>query len=115
MCDIVFEKVLGRAGKLNRTNVYAEAAVRRVLKKGFMRNFSEFAIKNLWRNLSFNKVKFCRSQASLKLSSSSRCLLVKFAKFIGTPFSQSTTARLLLIVAVSFVVKGELAKQNRKL
>ena len=112
MCDIVFEKVLGRAGKLNRTNVYVEAAVRRVLKKGFMRNFSEFAIKNLWRNLSFNKVKFCRSQASLKLSSSSRCLLVKFAKFIGTPFSQSTTARLLLTVAVLFVVKGELGNKT---
>ena len=31
MCDIVFEKVKGRAGKVNRTSVSAEAAVRRVL------------------------------------------------------------------------------------
>ena len=31
MCDIVFEKVQDRAGKVNRTSVYAEAAVRRVL------------------------------------------------------------------------------------
>ena len=31
MCDIVFEKVLGRAGKVNRASVYVEAAVRRVL------------------------------------------------------------------------------------
>ena len=31
MCDIVFEKVQGCAGKVNRTSVYAEAAVRKVL------------------------------------------------------------------------------------
>ena len=31
MCDIVFEKAKGRAGKVNRTSVYAEAAIRRVL------------------------------------------------------------------------------------
>ena len=31
MCDIAFEKVQGRAEKVNRTSVYAEAAVRRVL------------------------------------------------------------------------------------
>ena len=37
MCDIVFEKVQGCAGKVNRTSVYAEAAFRRVPKKGFMR------------------------------------------------------------------------------
>ena len=31
MCDIVFEKAKGRGGAVNRTSVYAEAAVRRVL------------------------------------------------------------------------------------
>ena len=31
MFDIVFEKVQGRAGKINRTSAYAEADVRRVL------------------------------------------------------------------------------------
>ena len=31
MCDIVFEKVQGRAGKVNRTSVSEEAAVQRVL------------------------------------------------------------------------------------
>ena len=31
MCDIAFEKVHGRAGKVNRTSVYAEGAVGRVL------------------------------------------------------------------------------------
>ena len=31
MCDIVFENARGHGGTVNRTNVYAEAAVRRVL------------------------------------------------------------------------------------
>ena len=31
MCDIDFEKAQVRPGKVNRANVYAEAAVRRVL------------------------------------------------------------------------------------
>ena len=29
MCDIVFEKVQGRAGKIDKTSVYVEAAVPR--------------------------------------------------------------------------------------
>ena len=31
MCNDVFEKTKRRAGKVSRTNVYAEAAVRRIL------------------------------------------------------------------------------------
>ena len=31
MCDIVFEKAISRGGKMNRTSVYADGAVRRVL------------------------------------------------------------------------------------
>ena len=31
MCEIVFKKVQGRAGKVNRTSANAEAAVQRVL------------------------------------------------------------------------------------
>ena len=31
MCEVVFEKTKGRSGTKNRTSVYAEAAVRRVL------------------------------------------------------------------------------------
>ena len=45
MCDIVFEKVQDRAGKVNRTSVYAEAASEGFFKKGFMRNFPEFTKK----------------------------------------------------------------------
>ena len=31
MCDIVFRKTEGRGGTVNRTSVYAEAAIQRVL------------------------------------------------------------------------------------
>ena len=31
MCDVVFENAKGHGGIVNRTNVYAEAAARRVL------------------------------------------------------------------------------------
>ena len=50
MCDIVFEKA---NGTVNRTSVYVEAAVQRVLRKDVMRNFAEFTNKNPSRNLFF--------------------------------------------------------------
>ena len=37
---------------------------------------------------------------------------MNFAKFVKAPFLQNTTRRLFLIVAVSMVVKGELANEN---
>ena len=37
---------------------------------------------------------------------------MKFAKFVGTPFLQNTTGRLLLIIAASVVVKRELANKT---
>ena len=40
MCNIIFEKVQSRVGKVNRVNVvYAEAAIRKVLQKRFYENF----------------------------------------------------------------------------
>ena len=69
MCDIVFEKVQGCAGKVNRTSVYAEAAFRRVPIKGFMRYFSEFTKKHQCRNLFFDKVKLSRSKNFIKIES----------------------------------------------
>ena len=36
---------------------------------------------------------------------------MNFAKFVRISFSQNTTGQLLLIVAVSVVVKGELANE----
>ena len=38
--------------------------------------------------------------------------VLNFAEFVRTPFLQNTTRRLLLIIAVSIVVKGELANEN---
>ena len=35
-----------------------------------------------------------------------------FAKFVGTPFLQNTTRRLLLIMAVSIVMKRELENET---
>ena len=37
---------------------------------------------------------------------------MKVVKFVGTLFSQDTTGQLLLIVAISIVVKGELANKT---
>ena len=36
---------------------------------------------------------------------------MNFAEFVGTSFLQSTTGRLLLIIAVSIVVKGEVGSK----
>ena len=50
-------KETGRGGIVNRTSVYAKAAVGRVLlKKCVMRNFAEFTRKYLRQNLFFDKV-----------------------------------------------------------
>ena len=75
-------------------------------KKGFMIIFAEFTKKHLSRNLFFNKV-FDNSATSLK--SRSRSFQ---AKIIGITFSQSTTGRLLLIVAISILMKGKLANKT---
>ena len=40
------------------------------------------------------------------------CSLVNFPKFERTPFLQNSTRRLLLIIAVSIVVKGVLANET---
>ena len=40
------------------------------------------------------------------------CFLVKFTKFVRTPFLQNSTGRLLLIITVSVVKKGILANET---
>ena len=40
------------------------------------------------------------------------CFLVNFAEFVRTPFLQNSTERLILIIAVSIVVKGVLASKT---
>ena len=37
---------------------------------------------------------------------------MNFAKVVRTPFLQNITGRLLLIIAVSIIIKGELAKES---
>ena len=43
------------------------------------------------------------------------CFLVNFAKFERVPLLQNNTEWLLLIIAVSIVVKGVLAKETVKI
>ena len=63
-------------------------------KKDVMGNFAEFT-----KNTSVPESLFW-------------CFLVNFAKFVRTPFLQNSTGRLLLIIAVSIVVKGVLANET---
>ena len=109
MCDIVFKKVQSRAWKVNRSSALQMQLSEGFFKKGFMRTFAEFIKKHLCRNLFFDKAKLCTSATSLKSGLSSRCFQ---AKIVGTLFSQNTTERLLLIVAISILMKGELASKN---
>ena len=53
MYDVVFDKAKGRATTLNRKSVCAEAPVKGFFKKDIMRNFEEFATKNLSGNFFF--------------------------------------------------------------
>ena len=105
ICVTSFLNKKGQGGTVNQKSVYAEAAVRRVLQKSVKRNFAEFTRKHLCRNFIFDKVKLCRSAASLKTSLWRKCFLVNLTKLVRTPFLQNTTGRLLLIIAVSVAVK----------
>ena len=86
MCDIVFEKTKGCGGTVDRTRVFMQKQPSGgFFKKCVMRNFAEFTIKHLLRNLFFDKVKLCRPETSLKVSLKHRCFLESFAKFVRTP------------------------------
>ena len=77
--------------------------------KKVLREISQNSQKNICAEISFfDKVKLCGSAASLRTRLKRRCFHVNFAKFIRTLFLQNTTRRLLLIIAVSIVMKGEL-------
>ena len=94
MCDIVFEKAKCQCWAVNITSVYAEAAVRSVLYK---RCYGKFL--RILKKTSVPEYPFW-------------CLLVNFAKLVRTPFLQNSNRRLLLIIAVSIVVKGLLANKT---
>ena len=80
--------------------------------KSVMKNSAEFTRKDLYRNFFFDKIKLCRCATSLKASIQHRYFLVNFAKFVRIPILQNTTGQLLLVIAVSIVVKGELANET---
>ena len=48
----------------------------------------------------------------MKNESFALVFLVKFAKFVRISFLQNTTGRLLLIIAISILVKGELVNET---
>ena len=88
-----------------RTSVYAEAAVRRVLlKKCVMRNFEEFTRISLLINLLTLICSFIKNKSLAQVFSCEFCEIWK------NLFLQNTTGRL--IIAVSIVVKGELANET---
>ena len=83
MCGIVFEKAKGHGGTVNRTSVYAEAAIRRDVT----RNFAVFTRKHLCQNL----------------------FLVNIAKFVRTPFLHQMTASYYSSININ---EGSISKQN---
>ena len=96
--SFLFEKAKRRAEKVNRTSVYAEGDI-----------LHNSQINHLCRNVFFDRIKLCRTATSSKTRPQRRGFLVKFTKYVGNSFLQNTTGRLLLVIAVSLVVKGELA------
>ena len=77
-----------------------------------MRNFAEFLRKTLCGNIFFDKVKLCTYATTLKTRLQRRFFLVNFVKFVRKLFLQNSTGRVLLIIAVSIFVKGELANET---
>ena len=47
MCDIFFEKAKGRGGTVNKTSVYAEEAIQRVLLKKSYEKFLQNSQENI--------------------------------------------------------------------
>ena len=66
------------------------------IKKGVLRNFTNFTGKHLCQSLFFNKVAGLRPATLLKKRLWHRCFPVNFVKFLRTPFLQNTSGRLLL-------------------
>ena len=66
------------------------------IKKIFLKSFSKFTGKNLCWSLLFNKVANLRPATLLKKRLWQRYFLVRYVKFLRTPFWQNTSGRLLL-------------------
>ena len=68
------------------------------IKKGVLENFTKFTGKHLCQSLFFKKVAGLRPVNLLKRRLWHWCFPVNFAKFSRTPFSQSTSGRLILVI-----------------
>ena len=64
--------------------------------KGVLRNLAKFTGKHMCQGLFLNKVAGLRPATLLKKRLWRRCFPVNFAKFLRTPFLQSTSEPLLL-------------------
>ena len=64
------------------------------VREGVLRNFAKFTGKYLFQSLFFNNV--ACTATLLKKRLWHRCFPVNFAKSLRTPFSQNTSARLVL-------------------
>ena len=112
-CDIVFEKVKGCGGKVNRTNLYAEAVFKKSVLKKVLWKISQNSQENICAGISFLiKLNSVDLQLNQKQVFSAAVFLWNFEKSVRTPFLQNTTWRMLLIIAVSRVVKGELENET---
>ena len=85
--------------------------------KGFSRkvitkNFAKFVRIYLCQTLMFVKVRRCRTATSLKRRLQHLCFVVNITKFVRTLFLQTATGWLFLIIAVSLIVKWELANES---
>ena len=76
-------------------------------QQSVMRNFAKFTTKHLHQNLFSDKAWQYRSATSLKRRLQRIYFLVYFSEFVRISFFQNTTERLLLIIAVSIVMKTE--------
>ena len=92
MGDIVFEKTKGCGRTLNGTKIYAEQPSKRFFKKIIMKNFAKFTRKHL-----------CR-----KNETPAQVFSCEFCEICKNIFFAEHHRRLLLIITVSIVVKGEL-------
>ena len=71
------------------------------MKKGVPRNFTKFTGKYRCQSLFFNKIADLRLATVLEKSLWHRCFPVNFVKFLGEPFSQNNSGRLLLLIVTS--------------
>ena len=68
------------------------------VKKGVLRNFTNFTGKYLCQRFFFNKVAGHSPETLLKKSLCHRCFTMNFAKLLRTPFLKNTSGRLLLLI-----------------